>query len=49
MKTHLGTIVCKFGYDTSICLGEEAILTDQTDRRTEGRRTMVYSSFRGMS
>jgi len=40
MKTRLATIVCKFGDDMSICLGEEAILTDQTD----GRRTMVYRS-----
>jgi len=34
MPTDLGTIVCKFGDDPSICLGEEAILTDQTDRQT---------------
>ena len=37
MKTHLATIVCKFGDDPSICLGEEAILTDQTDRQMDRR------------
>jgi len=35
MKTHLATIVCKFGDDPSICLGEEVILTDKTDRHTD--------------
>jgi len=34
MRTDLGTIMCNFGDDRSICLGEEAILTDETDRQT---------------
>jgi len=37
MKTHLAIIVCKFGDDLAICLGEEAILTDQTDSQRDGQ------------
>jgi len=41
MNTHLWTIVCTFGDDPSICLGEEAILTDQTDGQTDGHITIL--------
>jgi len=39
MQVHLVTIVCKFGGDRAICLGEEAICVYRrsTDRQTDGR------------
>jgi len=42
MQAYLMTIVCKFGRNPAICLGEEAICAKvyrRTDRRTDRRRT----------
>jgi len=55
MQAYLETIVCKFGGDPAICLGEEAICAKvyrQTDRRTDRQTTdasPLYKLILGMS
>jgi len=44
MKTNLATIVCKFGDDPSIWLGEGVILTDQTDGQMDAAPRYIAHS-----
>jgi len=56
MQAYLETIVCMFGRDRAICLGEEAICakvyrqTDRlTDRQTTDASPLYYKLILGMS
>jgi len=46
MQVHLETILCKFGRDPAICVGEEAICAKvyrRTDGRTDGCRAIALA------